>query len=279
MNIKQQIFQGFIKLIKKLLGGKKALLLMKKIIHLLPPTYAFPLTWLCLGEFPLDSSSELEYTYGTPRDFRLTKVKVNPKCLHARFFVMSGYYEEFLTKQILSTKRKGLLVDIGANFGYYSILWLQKNETRAIAVEPVAEYVELLNENLKSYEGRYRVVASCIGDQDGLAFVDTCGEPTMLSKIVVDENSAARRTEMITLKSLLKRYNEDKIDVLKIDAEGYDIKILDSCKPLFEAKIIGAVFWEASKCQEEKKIIQFLEEIGYSKILDNDATGYELVVS
>lgn len=277
-NIKKVAVTSIIRFFVNLWGAEKSAKFFKKALLSLHPKYAFPITWLCLSELPLDTKTEQEYTYGSLRGFPETKVKVNPKCLHARFFVLSGYYEESLTKEILLPERKGLLIDIGANFGYYSILWLQKEDTRVIAVEPVVEYVELLHENLKNYDSRYLIFDGCIGDRDGVAYLDTLGYPTMLSKVVADaDRPNTRSVPMLTLSSLLKKYNEEKIDVLKVDAEGYDINILESCKPLFEAKAIKTVFWETANSPEEKNIIEFLENLGYSKILDKASTGYELV--
>jgi len=279
-NLKTRVITTTFRFLTKILLREKSVKIFKQLLPILQPKYAFPLTWLCLSEFPLDTTTEEEYTYGSPRNFPQTKVKVNPKCLHARFFVLSGYYEEFLTKEILSPKRKGLLIDIGANFGYYSVLWLQKKDTRVIAVEPVEEYVEILHENLKSYDSRYKIFPGCIGDRDGTALIDTFGDPTMLTKVVENEHQeGVRRVEMLTLSSLLKQYNESTIDVLKIDAEGYDIKILESCKTLFTAKAIKTVFWETANTSEEKDMIDFLEKLGYSKILEKGATGYELLES
>ncbi len=274
---KYNLAKKTLKTFNNLVGFKNSLIIFKKFLPILQPKYAFPVTWLCLDEFPLNKTTELEYTYGSLRNFPQTKVKVNPKCLHSRFFALSGYYEEELTAEILSPKRKGLLIDIGANFGYYPVLWLQKKDTRVIAVEPVVEYVNLLHENLKNYESRYAVFDGCIGDRDGVAFLDTVGDPTMLSRVVTDaDRKEARQVPMLTLNSLLTKYNEEKIDILKIDAEGYDIAILESCKPLFKAKAIKTVFWETANSTEEKDIVTFLENLGYVKILNKAITGYEL---
>ena len=276
--LKQKAFPYIFRLANIILGAKRSATIFKRLLRILQPKYAFPITWLYLSEFPLDTIKEQEYNYGSLRNFPDTNIKVNPKCLHARFFVMTGYYEEVLTKEILFPKREGLLIDIGANFGYYSVLWLQKKGTRAIAVEPVSEYVELLHENLKNYQSRYEVFPGCIGDRNGIALLDTFGDPTMLTKVVTDEHQeGVRRSQMLTLKSLLEKYNEHSIDVLKIDAEGYDLKILETCKSLFAAKAIKTVFWEIANSPEEKKMMEFLESLGYSKILDKEAIGYELV--
>lgn len=277
-SLKKRVLTTTFLTFNKAFGREKSVKIFKQLLRNLAPKYAFPIAWSYLSELPLHSKTEQEYTYSSPRQFPQTQIKVNPKCLHARFFVMTGYYEQLLTKEILSPHRKGLLVDIGANFGYYSVLWLQKQGTRAIAVEPVSEYVELLHENLKNYQLRSEVFPGCIGDRNGTVLLDTVGEPTMLTKVVTDERQeGVRRSQMLTLKSLLDKYNEHGIDVLKIDAEGYDLKILETCKSLFAAKAIKTVFWEIANSPEEKEMMGFLESLGYSKILDKEAIGYELI--
>lgn len=275
---KQSLFKSFIRLLNSLIGKTNASKLMKSLLHKLPESYAFTGTWLTLSEIPLDESIMNQWQYGVHRSFPFTRLKVNPKCLAARFFVASGYYEQYLTKEILSPSRRGLLVDIGANYGYYSFLWLQKDDARVIAIEPVKEYVELLYENLQSYKQYIRIYPGCIGDHDGKALVDTCGDPTMLSRVVESNASKnIRQVEMLTLSSLMEKYCESYIDVLKIDAEGYDINILDSSKELFQEKRIRTVFWEQVGSQAEINLISFLENLGYQRILSKDAIGYEIL--
>ncbi|MDJ1179453.1 FkbM family methyltransferase [Roseofilum sp. BLCC_M91] len=284
MNIKQKIAQILLQTLNKVMGDDQALELMKYWLRRLPTKYAFPITWVCLNEFTLDSTSESKWESGVLRDFPNVQVNVNPKCLGSRFFSLCGYFEDDLTQKILNSNYSGLLVDIGANFGYYSILWLQKNNSRVIAVEPVTEYIELLEQNLSPYESRYKIFKGCVGDYQGKALLDTCGDPTMVSRVVPDDGSGKmREVPMIALTPLLEKYNEDRIEVLKVDAEGYDVKILNNCKPLFEAKKIKTVFWESAAGSEylgnveaEKEIILFLERLGYRRIMSGGIVGYEL---
>lgn len=280
LNAKQRLVQRLIRLLKTLLGNDNALDIMKAIVRRLPEPYAFAATWVCLWEFPPGSVSESKWLYGYPRSAPNMRVRVNPACESGRFFATSGFYEDFLTREMLSPTRSGLLVDIGANYGYYPILWLQKPNTRVIAVEPVDEYVKLLHENLGRFGDRYQVFQACVGDYEGTALLDTgaAETPTMLSKVVPagSQGKTVREVPMITLASLLEKYHETTIDVLKIDAEGYDTKILHSCRSLFEAKVIRTVFWETARTEEELAIAQFLEGLGYHRIMAGIVTGYEL---
>ena len=50
-----------------------------------------------------------------------------------------GYYDKELSKIIarMGREKKGKFVDVGANIGYYSLLWVaQSPENEAVAVEP-----------------------------------------------------------------------------------------------------------------------------------------------
>lgn len=274
---KQRLVQVFIRSLKLLLGNDSALDVMKALVRKLPPKVAFPITWVCLWEFPVGTVSEQKWLYGRPRQYPEQQVRVNPNCLSGRFFATSGFYEELLTSEILADRRRGLLVDIGANYGYYPVLWLNKPDTRAITVEPISEYVQLLQENLKEFSSRCQIVQVCIGDYDGTALMDTGGDPTMLSRVVTEDTEGrARSVPMMTLATLLEKYQESHIDVLKIDAEGYDIKILNTCRSLFAAHTITTVFWETANSAAEQEFIEFLQQVGYAPILEGYVTGYEV---
>ncbi len=275
--VKQWLVRRGIRALKGLLGHDRALDLLKPLVRQLPYQLAFPITWVCLEEFPLTSVQHDRWLHAYPRRFPQTQVTVNPACLSGRFFAISGYYEDRLTDLLQAPERDGLLVDIGANFGYYPVLWLAKSQTtRAIVAEPVSEYVRLLERNLEPYGTRWQVFAGCIGDYDGTALLDTVGDPTMLSKVVSDDPTGqARQVPMLTLASLLEKYGETTIDVLKVDAEGYDLKILASCKPLFDHHAIRSVFWETAKSDDQTSMERYLQQLGYRRILKGYVTGYD----
>ncbi len=276
-NTKQQVMRAGVRLLKGLLGNDRALDWLKPVIRRLPYRLAFPVTWVCLEEFPTASVTRDRWLHAHPRHFPQTQVTVNPNCLSGRFFAISGYYEDRLTELLQAPEREGLLVDIGANFGYYPVLWLAKSATtRAIVAEPVSEYVQLLQANLGQHGSRFQIFAGCIGDYDGTALLDTVGDPTMLSKVVADDPTGeARQVPMLTLESLLAKHGETTIDVLKVDAEGYDLKILESCKSLFERHAIQTVFWETAKSEEQAAMEDYLRQLGYRRILTGYVTGYD----
>ncbi len=62
-----------------------------------------------------------------------------------------GYYELELSRKIISlAKEGGLLVDVGANLGYFSLLWAAGNpKNRCIAFEASPRNVSIIERNIK----------------------------------------------------------------------------------------------------------------------------------
>ena len=60
-----------------------------------------------------------------------------------------GYYEPDLSRRVAHAARDGgLMVDVSANAGYFSLLWAAQPGGRAIAFEPAPRNVALLRENV-----------------------------------------------------------------------------------------------------------------------------------
>jgi hypothetical protein len=64
-----------------------------------------------------------------------------------------GYHERRMSNTVsaLARKKGGLLVDVGANIGYFSLVWVSQNpeQNRAIALEPSPRVLPLLKKNVK----------------------------------------------------------------------------------------------------------------------------------
>src|SRR5690348_10122433 len=64
---------------------------------------------------------------------------------------LAGVYEHDVSRRMVHIARRGgLLVDVGANYGYYSCLWTgTRDDNRAIAFEPSPANVTALRTNLE----------------------------------------------------------------------------------------------------------------------------------
>jgi FkbM family methyltransferase len=161
------------------------------------------------------------------------------------------------------------MIDVGANFGYFSALWLRGPDARLIAVEPHPTYVPILRRNLAPYGDRARVFACAIGETEGDA---TFAGEGMLGHVVPDDTPGGFRVPMTTLDWLL---GGEPVELLKIDAEGYDLKILDANRDLFSRRRVRLLLWERADTPEEQAFVEFLRGCGYRPVLESSMFGFE----
>jgi FkbM family methyltransferase len=88
----------------------------------------------------------------------------------------TGIYELGLTRTVVERARRGgLLVDVGANLGYFSLLWAGAgNANRCVAIEPSQRNVDFLkrNVNRNGCGERVTVVSGAAGEANGKAYFD-----------------------------------------------------------------------------------------------------------
>ena len=137
-------------------------------------------------------------------------------------------YEPFSTKIIETYLKDGsTFVDVGAHYGYYSLLAVnRKKNIRIIAVEPVKENFRILEKNLSLYQiASRKTYHAAASDRDGsekfhvTEASDSAGfydHPLTATKKII-------HTQTIKLDSILKN---QRIDFVKIDVEGHEIRVL-----------------------------------------------------
>ena len=148
----------------------------------------------------------------------------------------NGYYEELPTKLFKRIIKKvgGTIIDIGANIGYYSIIAseLVGNGGNIISLEPVPETFRrlLLNvlplSNVKAYQ------VAC-GPENGkidiYAFGDLVSAGSRISS--PPEVNIPYHIEEVNMVKL-DDFVDMKVDVVKIDVEGYELNVLKGMKKI-----------------------------------------------
>ena len=159
---------------------------------------------------------------------------------------------------LLTTKPK-FIIDAGANVGYASVLFANRYpDAKIIAVEPEEENFNLLKQNTAAYPNvtcmqcgvwsrdTYLKIENPLAQHWAFRVVETdCPKDSFLS---------------VTLTSLLRNANMDRIDLLKIDVEGAELEIfsaVDCAKWLDRTDVIlielhgncEKVFYEAIESQ------------------------------
>ena len=189
----------------------------------------------------------------------------------------AGFYELPLTRTIARLgKQGGLMVDVGANYGYFSLLWAaQKPGNRVIAFEASPRNQQALRQNVEKNALAEVVTlrSEAAGKEKGkLSFHLGPEEQTGWGGLVQgDAEGAEVVVPVVTLDEELKGI--PFVDVLKIDTEGADTWVLEGAHKLLKQQKIGHIYFEENRSRMAKLGIaagaakQLLESCGYSIVM------------
>lgn len=169
-----------------------------------------------------------------------------------RSIILNGFYELKLSKRINSLSKKGgLLMDVGANYGYFSCLWAAKqNSNYVIGFEANPANIDPLMENIRKNNliKQVTINALALGIEKGRMMFYTGGETdqTGWGGLMPYEGKNSIQVEVETLDNIALQQNIDRIDVLKIDTEGADTWILKGASNLLRKKQIKHIFYESN---------------------------------
>ena len=165
-------------------------------------------------------------------------------------------------------KNGGTFLDIGANIGYYSLMAAKLGATKIIGVEPNPIVLDRFKANIKfnGFEKQIETFQIGIGEQQGtmelrLSQTDMGGSSIVNTKL----NSDKIKIKVIPLSELLKKEGITKVDVLKIDIEGFEDRALF---PYFETlnkkhypRLI--LMEDSSQTDWDENILEWLLANGY----------------
>jgi FkbM family methyltransferase len=153
-----------------------------------------------------------------------------------KFLIPKGHREAFyslymdesepLTYQLMSNLKGEVFVDVGANVGGYTVR-LGRRFQRVISIEPNPRAADFLRQNIElNHLSNVRLVHDAISDTVGEATmtVPSSGKTTRSSIVKKYEQGSSFTVPTSTLDTLLQEY--DKIDLIKIDVEGAEARVL-----------------------------------------------------
>ncbi len=175
-------------------------------------------------------------------------------------------WEAALSREMMAhARRGGVLVDVGANMGYFSLLWAAARESnRAHAVEASPRIFSKLTRNiqLNHLESRIQTYALALSDRVGFsAFDPGPDEQTGWGGLVDSASPGTIEVATTRLDSLFAKLLH--IDVLKIDAEGGDTRVLRGAEQMLRAHRIGVIYFE-----------QYIERMAALEIQPGDAAAF-----
>ena len=151
-----------------------------------------------------------------------------------------------ILKKIFDNQKIKCLIQIGANDGsrFDELnIFIKKYKIKSILVEPINEYFEDLKKNYKNFENVYfENSAITVGTKEKEIFVvknknlndydehikgiSSFDKNHLIKHGVKSNHILKKKINCISILNLLKKYNISDLDILFIDAEGYDGDIL-----------------------------------------------------
>lgn len=199
------------------------------------------------------------------------------------YIAFTGVYESALSSHVARVaSHGGVMIDVGANMGYYSLLWAAGNPTnRVVAIEASPRNIERLRYNIEQnhLESRIRFVTKAVGKEAGiLPFTLGSDDQTGWGGLASSITSSTISVEVVRIDDLIA--TQDEIALLKIDIEGADTWALFGCEKLLRSRCIKEIWFEQNKLRMRELGIgvteaeEFLSSLGYrAKPTTNPRSG------
>ena len=196
------------------------------------------------------------------------------------------YYDTALPRICRFVKEKQgdlTLIDVGANIGDTVSLITDQVTGKFLCIEPDKKYFQLLLMNTESIQDV--VTENLLLSEDEESSNITLVEVRGTAYVSEGGNGNANTDLNITTidKLVEKHQNFSKTNIIKIDTDGYDYKVIRGAKKLIsESKPV--VFFELSPYhltsvgEEPTSIFDYFFNMGYSRVMLYDCLGYPLAI-
>ena len=189
--------------------------------------------------------------------------------------VLDGFWEAWVTLALARYIQPGYhCVDIGANYGYYTVLMALAcgRQGRVLACDPNPLLAEIYlpgNLALNGCREQVEICQKVIGgrDQERVDFVLHHGDyaTSSLERWAYPHRAEAIQVPMATLDRLCAAW--DRLDVVKIDAEGAEVLVWDGMQQTVKRFPRAAVLVELHFQRDPPQVTSFLHQLersGYS---------------
>jgi len=163
------------------------------------------------------------------------KLSLDSKNLIDAKIIYTGNYEPELRKIFTKLIKKGdVILDIGANIGYHSLLFSEAcgPKGQVYSFEPVKKTYDHLIKNITLNEIKNIIPLNfALGNKDINLIIDTEGNNVNPGSIsLLNISNSGEEISCKDANKALRAMNIQKIDFIKIDVEGYEWFILESLK-------------------------------------------------
>jgi FkbM family methyltransferase len=192
--------------------------------------------------------------------------------------VATGTYEPIETKILEHiAKRSKVVVDIGANVGYYSVelAKLLDTEGELLSFEPVEASFCQLRKNVELNHLEKTVRAFQLGLSNAISetriFLPRISGSSAASLRILhpDEEFESQNIKISTLDYVVSSLGLTDCNLIKIDVEGGELQVIEGgietiskFKPIVFAELLRK--WSKAFSYNPNRVLQLLQELGYS---------------
>ncbi len=185
------------------------------------------------------------------------------------------FFEYELLKRWSSVINGGIVIDVGANLGNHSIYWaVNSNAQKIYAFEPYFENYKLLEENIMNNSITKIVpINQAVNETNGFSVLrnqvthQNLGNASFILSEKTDDS-----VKTVSLDSFIQEFDLNGIDLIKIDSEGSDCKIIQGMKKILEQE--QTAIWIESEPSNVLFVCEFLADHKYQL---SDCEGMNLL--
>ena len=194
-----------------------------------------------------------------------------------RLIVIEGDYErDFFRIADALLQEGGEFLDVGANHGLLSFGLARKldNRVRFHLFEPNPKLIESIEKSRQLYPSmRAEISALAVCEEDGTILFEVNKEQTGASHIT---KSGGIPIRSIRLDTYLTDKGLDRVDLLKLDIEGYELTALRGAERALKRRSINAIYFEyfekfLVRVAPPSRLIEFLDSVSYEVCFCRDA--------
>ena len=191
--------------------------------------------------------------------------------------------DEIFFKRVYTTEislpQTGVVVDIGANIGVFTLYARSLTHANIIAVEPLLSNYNLLCRNIEANNlSNVLPICSAVSNTSGIVKLYITEADT--GNLLFDHSIGGKIKKYVevpctTLQNIMNEHNLASIDFLKLDCEGSEGNILSSMSEEYLLRIreITIEFHDHVSILKHEAICELLQKIGFKIRLKHDGVS------